>query len=262
MATFRPIESDFLYTTVEGKRRAVLLKSRFDAFNPALLGLGDLARPATRSDAIAAIFALDGLPALCNHMHSHLDAPLFIREFLAWFMQQLKMEMKRQDHIAGAILWSPLPFFVKFVGDGLLVLWDTSQETDVARRNILANARVICANYQTGFLPEIAEQLSDPPPLLRCGLARGTVYSVGDGNDFFGACITMAARLQRLPGITFSFNQRGFNLEDLDKHDWIKKEIIIHRVSIAGFGNDEWIGLLQNEWDALPPEDRKPFQPL
>ena len=38
--------------------------------------------------------------------------------------------------------------------------------------------------------------VSEPPPVLRCGLARGTVFSVGNRSDFVGSCINMAARLQ------------------------------------------------------------------
>jgi hypothetical protein len=108
----------------------------------------------------------------------------------------------------------------------------------------------------------VASQLTELPAVLRCGVARGTVYSVGDGNDFFGACITLAARLQWLSGVTFSFHQRGFNLEGVDRHDWLKREIILTRVAIPGFDRRELIALLKTEWEALSPAQKPQFQPV
>src|SRR4029077_11901818 len=63
------------------------------------------------------------------------------------------------------------------------------------------------------FLSKLRSTMVDPPPVLRCGIARGTVFCVGDGEDYVGSCINMAARLQRLQGISFAFNRRGFDLE-------------------------------------------------
>ena len=103
---------------------------------------------------------------------------------------------------------------VKFMGDGLLVLWDVSRPDENARRNIIITGREICLRYARDFYPQLGSKVSDPPKILRCGLARGTVYSVGNGNDFVGSCINMAARIQKLPGTTFAFNRRGVVIDE------------------------------------------------
>ena len=261
MTPFKPNESDFQEVIVDGKRRKVLSRAKFDAFNASLLGLGDLARAATVTDAVAAVFELEDFPGFCKQTSTDLAMPFFIKEFLTWLMDELKMEMKRKDHGAGVILWSPLPFFVKFTGEGLLVLWDASGESDVARRNIIANALVICGNYRRDFLFRIRGKAPDSPPVLRCALARSTVYSVGEGHDYAGSCILMAARLQRLHGVTFCFDSRGFNLKDADKSDWIRREVIVKQVSSRGIGEDELIGILRSESRALKRDEKKQFKP-
>ena len=262
MKPFKPDDSDFKEAVVDGKRRRVLSRARFDAFNTSLLGLGDLAQSATVMDAVAAVFELEGFPAFCKQSATDLAVPLFLKEFLTWLIEQLKLEMKRKDHEGGVILWSPLPCFVKFTGDGLLALWDTTGESDVARRNVLANVLVICGNYRRDFIFRIRGKVAAPPPVLRCALACGAVYTVGEGEDFVGACLLMAARLHRLHGVTFCFDSRGFNLKDADKSDWIRREVILKRVSSRGIGDDELIGLLRTESRALTRAEKRQFKPL
>jgi hypothetical protein len=132
----------------------------------------------------------------------------------------------------------------------------------VSRRNIIANALVICGNYRRDFLCKIRGRVADPPPALRCALARGMVYSVGEGQDYVGSCLLMAARLLRLHGITFCFDSRGFNLKDAEKSDWIRSEVILKRVSCPGLGDEELIGILRSESRALKWDDKRQFKSL
>jgi len=191
-----------------------------------------------------------------------LTVPLFLSDFLSWLFADICGEMTVFKHKDGALLYCPLPFFVKFMGDGLLILWDVAVVSDVGRRNIIVSALEVCKHYVSNFLPGIRSRTVEPPPVLHCGLARGTVYSVGNGQDFVGSCINMAMRLQKLPGITFAFNRRGFDLEASDVADFFKKRIIIKQVSIRGIGEKELVAVLIQEYDALNSLDRKQFRDL
>src|SRR5207248_701927 len=79
-------------------------------------------------------------------------------------------------------------------------------------RNIVFNLHIICEKYKAQFIPKVNRLVSKPPPSLRCGIARGQIISVGDGNDFVGSCINVASRLQKLSNLTFAISKRGFDL--------------------------------------------------
>jgi hypothetical protein len=102
--------------------------------------------------------------------------------------------------------------------------------------------------------------VTEPPPVLRCGLARGTVFSVGNRNDFVGSCINMASRLQKLPGITFAFNRRGIKTDDADAADFFRHEIVVKRTSVRGIGDKELVCIPAFEFEAMPAEDRARYE--
>ncbi|HEX8652908.1 MAG TPA: hypothetical protein VF708_18985 [Pyrinomonadaceae bacterium] len=260
MTTYKPKSSDYILADVEGKKRKLLSTQACESFNTSLLGVGDLNQSATSTDAIAAVFDLEGFTNFCKQIEPHLSVPLFLSEFLSWLMEQIKKEMINKELQAGALLWCPLPFFVKFMGDGMLVLWDSSEMTDVARRNVIVSLRYVCDRYTRDFLPKIQQKVVEPPGILRCGIARGTVYSVGNGNDFVGSCINMAARIQKLPGATFAFNRRGFDLESSNVAKFFKEKIIVRRVSIRGIGENELIAILKSEFDSMKAPDKKIYR--
>ena len=90
----------------------------------------------------------------------------------------------------------------------LLGLGDITKASESS--DAVAAIREVCRHYVSKFLPTIRQILVDPPSVLRCGLARGTVYPVGNGQDFVGSCINMAARLQKRA--TFAFNRRRLRI--------------------------------------------------
>ena len=116
--------------------------------------------------------------------------------------------------------------------------------------------RHICAKYVNEFLPTLRDKIVEPPPRLRCGLARGTVFSVGNGEDYVGSCINMAARLEKLPGISFCFNRRGF---DLDENFYFA---VVKEVSIRGIGEHELVCVSRKEVEGLSPKDRRFYRDL
>ena len=260
MSTYTIQNSDYVTAEVEGRKWRLLTRAAFERFNPSILGLGELTSAAAATDAIAAVFDLEGFTNFCKQIEPHLSVPVFLRQFLDWMMNQMKAEMLHKEYPEGVSLWGPLPFFVKFMGDGLLVLWNVSRPDENARRNIIVTGREICLRYSSEFYPQLDAQVSDPPAVLRCGLARGTVYSVGNGNDFVGSCINMASRLQKLPGITFAFNRRGIYIDDAAAVDFFKINIVVKKVSVRGIGENELVCVLKNEFDEMSPEDRKHYR--
>jgi hypothetical protein len=242
------------HVKVDGTKRPAITKGAFESFNISVLGLGDVSVPSEATDAVAAVFDLAGFTNFCKQIDPHLSVPHYLNEFLTWLMKQLREEMRQSEEKkkGSVLLWCPMPFFVKFLGDGLLVLWNSEVMNDNARRNVLLQMRHICANYVNEFLPTVRDKIAEPPPRLRCGLARGTVFSVGNGEDYVGSCINMAARLEKLPGISFCFNRRGFDIEDIDFGFVVVKE-----VSIRGIGEHELVCVSRKEAEGLSPEDRK-----
>lgn len=254
--TFTISQGDLARVEIDGQKKRLLTREAFDRFNPSLLGLGALTSEAVSTDSIAAMFDLEGFTTFCKQIEPHLSVPVFLSAFLDWLMNQIKMEMKHKEYPEGIALWGPLPFFIKFMGDGLLVLWDVSRCDDNARRNIIVTAREISLRYAREFFPHIESIVSEPPAVLRCGLARGTVFSVGNRSDFVGSCINMAARLQKLPGTTFAFNRRGINIDDTEAADFFRNEIVVKRTAVRGIGEKELVCIPKFEFTGMSTEDR------
>jgi hypothetical protein len=66
--------------------------------------------------------------------------------------------------------------------------------------------------------------------------------------------------LQKLPGLTFAFDLRGFDPEPhwKDKmQNWLLKS-----VSIRGIGSSELIYIRKEEFDLLTPEDKEHYKDL
>lgn len=265
MPPFVP-SSEYGTVVYKGAQWLSLRKSAFEEFNVAVLGVGDVALPSKPIDAIATVFDLQGFTNFCKQIEPHLSVPHFLNAFLNWLFKQLRQEMRVTDEHEEVVLWSHLPFFVKYLGDGILALWDCKNMNDVTQRNVIVTAKQICQAYSEEFLPTLRAKLVEAPPILRCGIARGTVFSVGNGHDYVGSCINMAARLQKLPGITLCFNRRGFELEILEggpRHAaFFRTKIAVREVSIRGIGDHELVCILRSEAEALSPQDKKTYREL
>jgi class 3 adenylate cyclase len=146
------------------------------------------------------------------------------------------------------------------MGDGLLVLWDVSRPDENARRNIIITGREICLRYTRDFCPLISTKVTEAPTVLRCGLARGTIYSVGNGNDFVGSCINMAARIQKLPGTSFAFNRRGINIDDPTADEFFKSRIAVKKMAVRGIGENELVCILKSEYEAMSEDERAHYR--
>ena len=247
--------------TINGEKTTieVLDNKEFNKFNPQVLGLGDISLRSTQVEAIAAVFDLSGFTHFCTQVDPHLSVPEYLSRFLNWLFNEMKKDFVQKSYPDGKELWADLPFLAKFLGDGVLFLWDCNNMNGVENCNIVISLKNICDNYLNRFYPKIKKVVVDPPNILRCGVARGRVFSVGNGEDYVGPCINIASRLQKFSLLTFCFSRRGFDFDE----DMIKKwasEFVVKSVSIRGIGENELICVLKSEFDNLPKKEKELFR--
>ncbi|MGP8080464.1 MAG: hypothetical protein ACLPVI_08160 [Dehalococcoidales bacterium] len=94
----------------------------------------------------------------------------------------------------------------------------------------------------------------EPPTILRCGIARGSVYSVGNAEDYVGLCINIASRLQKLNSFNFCVSRKGFNFEK-----YMIKEALstysLKSIALRGIENNQLIWCRKKEFNKLPKEE-------
>jgi len=253
MKVFRPSKDAYTLITKDDKKIRVMKNEVFEQFNPTILDLGDIEKPSSTTNAICAVFDLQGFTNFCKQIDPQLSVPSYLSGFLDWIFSTIRAETVEKKMEEGVRLWHDLPFYTKFLGDGLLILWDTTNMGLTAQHNLLISMNSICNIYLSDFLPGMKKKVCDPPNLLRCGITKGTVYSVGDGNDFVGPCINLAGRLQKLPGVRFVFARRGFDPEvrwkDMDS--WVLK-----KVQIRGMENEELIYIRKENFKKMTVDDK------
>lgn len=250
-------ETDCLKTEKEGKKIILVKKEKWEKFKSDILGLGVIGRQASPRDVICAFFDLEGFTKFCNRADSGEVIPVFLNPYLNWFFEQIREKTKFKEYDEGIATYHDLPFLIKFLGDGLMVLWDVTDSEVKDLRNIILSALEITENYQNGFFPKIKLEVGSPPANLRCGIAKGTVYSIGngDGQDYVGTCINLASRLQKLhlPGIRFAFSSIGIPKEAFSPSE---NRFIKCSVDIRGIGENV-IFILKREYDNLDKAQRK-----
>jgi hypothetical protein len=116
-------------------------------------------------------------------------------------------------------------------------------------------------NYKHEFYPHMTMVVNKPPSVLRCGLARGKVFSIGDGRDYVGHCINNASRLSHMGPLSFAFPHRGFQVREHMPAEYFR--IFIPKyVSIRGVGDNELIWLVKAEFDSLPEKTKEQYRNL
>ncbi|HJR06052.1 MAG TPA: hypothetical protein VJ842_02050 [Pyrinomonadaceae bacterium] len=238
----------------------VLSKGDYNSFNPTALGLGNISQDGTYVQAIACFYDLEGFTSFSNQVDSHLVVPEFLKRFVDWLFQSLRESFKASESNEKVKIWGSLPFYTKFLGDGILFLWDTDYSTGIhGMSNTINLLHKICLRYQSEFLPEIRKHVSKPPSKLRCGVARGQIISIGDGNDYVGSCINIASRLQKLSKLTFAISRRGLDLHNVSGHKYWQN-FILKKVELRGIGDEELIYIRKVEFDELSSKERKIFK--
>jgi hypothetical protein len=258
MAKFITEPSDYHYlTTTDGTETINLIsKPKFDSFNEHILGLGKIDVESVQVNAISVLFDLEGFTNFCKQIDPQLAVPEYLSEFLKWLFSQIRTELLEKTYAEGYSIYAGLPFFAKFMGDGILFLWDTHDINETTINNIVVSMYQICDNYRAKFLKQISKKVASPPSKLRCGIARGAIYSVGNGNDYVGPCINMSARLQKLNSLSFCFSRRGINPE---ANESLNKLIITKKTDIRGIGSEELVCVVKKEFDKLAKIEKDKF---
>ncbi|HJR09308.1 MAG TPA: hypothetical protein VJ842_18760 [Pyrinomonadaceae bacterium] len=234
-------------------------KSDYKTFNSSVLGLGDVSKDGKYIQALAAFYDLEGFTSFSNQVDSHLVIPEFLKRFIEWLFTTLAEVFKEGESEDRVRVVGSLPFFSKFLGDGILFLWDTDYSGNQnGIKNIILRLHRITALYTQKFLPEVRKHVSKPPHKLRCGIARGQVISIGDGNDYVGSCINIAARLQKLSHLTFAVSRRGFDLSGEEQK--FLKSLILKKVELRGIGSEELVYIKEDEYQGLRTSERKFFK--
>lgn len=232
-------------------------RRKFQSFNPKVLGLGDISVRTKQTDALAVVFDLADFTKFCRQVDPHLSMPDYLNRFLNWLFKIIREELVQRSFRQGKYLYAGLPFFAKFLGDGVLFLWDTSSMDIDEICNAVITMRNICMRYSKEFVPEIEKDISDVPPALRCGVARGIVCSVGNGEDFVGPCINIASRLQKLSKLQICFSRRGLDFEQ-GMQEKVAAHYVVKSVVIRGIGDRELVCVRKVEFENL----RKPEKAL
>ena len=235
-----------------------LTNEQFDAFSPQVLGLGDINSRSEQINAIAAVFDLAGFTNFCGQVDPHLAVPEYLSRFLDWLFSETKNGLVNEADAEETMLWAGLPFLAKFLGDGVLFLWDTADMGGAETCNVVTTLWEICENYVLEFYPQIKRVVTKPPEFLRCGISRGTVLSVGNGEDYVGPCINVAARLQKLSSLRFCVSRRGFDLEKDMPEDTAMK-YLLKSVSLRGIGEEELIWVRADQFSELTDDEKVVF---
>lgn len=254
MSTF---QTKIIEIQKNGKPFTIIEKNNFESFTEEILGLGKIDIKSDTVNALSVMFDLDGFTNFCKQIDPHLAVPEYLNEFLKWIFKEIRVELTNSKHPEGYEAWATLPFLSKFLGDGILFLWNTDSMSDDEIQNIVISMHEICQKYRGEFLPSISSKIISPPSKLRCGIARGAIYSVGNGNDFVGPCINVSARLQKLNSLSFSFSRRGINPSDMSAN--YSKLFVVKKVDIKGIGSEELVCILKSEFDKLEKVDKSKF---
>lgn len=225
----------------------VLARWEFESLNHYVLGLGDISLEGRYRQALVAFFDLEKFTNFCNRPHADVTVPDFLNIYLEWLMTQLREGIKHGENDMTVGIFGALPFYIKFLGDGMLVFWDTEQ---IQGAGGVMNTIYICAKitrkYKSEFVKFAQGHYGEVPQVLRCGIAKGRVITLGNGNDFVGGCINIAARLQKVDNHTFAVHQSGIDVGKYPKHA-LAKILVPKKVNLRGIGDNQPVWVLKDE---------------
>jgi class 3 adenylate cyclase len=228
--------------------------SELSKFTPKLLGLDEVGMKRKSVSAIAVVFDLEGFTDFCSQTEAEPAIPTFLHPFLKWIFKEISdRALAEHPRERGIVRISyPLPFFVKFLGDGFLLLWNAEIISEVQQGNLIVDIRSITDKYKWDFLQSMRSRVNRVPTRLRAGIARGRVVPIGRSDDFVGPCINIASRLQKLNGLTFAVWQNGLHLN----FPWLTTK----RIPLRGVSKGELVYVVEEELKRLPAKKRNQFK--
>jgi len=240
-----------LQETDSKHKHLTLSLKELQKFNSGMLDIGSPSASNTSINSMAVFLDMEGFTSFCSQIDSQLVVPSYLNNFHSWLFSELSARFVKEITESGATLWGKFPFFAKFLGDGILMLWETDGLGPASLGNIVVNLFKVCQAFSSEFVPQIECDYVRPPLHLRCGIARGEVISIGGGKDFVGSCINMASRLQQVSQMTFAFARKGFDPKACFSDNW-QTQFTLCKTDIRGIGKDELVFFLRKEVDNLP----------
>jgi class 3 adenylate cyclase len=251
--------------------RGIISASVFNDFSHSLLGIGDLNIPSKRVNALVAILDLQDFTAFSQQEDPELAVQPFLNELVVWFFKKLKelalIEQKNQlvyCHI-------PLPIYAKFLGDGFMLIWDLNLESiqqkcketghnwEIETQRYIGNILNILFDIKNLYKNELAKKLRleyrKVPKKLRCGVARGSIYSIGGGKDYVGPCINKAARLANYPPLSMLVSTKGISIER-SSSEKLTKFFVRATMDLKGIGK-EYVYINRYEYGHLPEKEKE-----
>jgi hypothetical protein len=134
-----------------GGKSAFLSTDEFQAFDESIIGLGDLSQGRNLPESLVAVFDLEGFTRFAVQPDPHIVVPPFLRAFLRWLVHCIRDGATHAKSDGKTFLWCPLPIYMKFLGDGLLVIWDVERIPDNIRENIVSTLVDAVNKYQSEF---------------------------------------------------------------------------------------------------------------
>jgi len=254
MGLFKFSKNAYIDKKIDNNNIKVVKKEEWEKFNSLVLGYGDISKKSEVKSVLCSIFDLEGFTNFCKQIDPQLAVPIFLNKYLEWFFKMIKNETMQEEYEDGVSTWHDLPFLIKFMGDGLLVLWDISETSVNKQMNIIVSCNCITEKYISDFLPSIGKEVVDPPKKLRCGITKGNVFSIGNGDDYVGPCINFSSRLQKLPGVSVVFSNRGL---DITANKSLNKNYILKKIEVRGIGNSELICIKKEEFEQMSDKDKE-----
>jgi hypothetical protein len=114
-----------------------LRKTDFEKFGADVIRLTDITKNKKTFEGLAVILDLQDFTIFCDQRDPQHQVPRFLGLFIRWLFQRIRTELFDRNDGDEVVLWSHLPIFSKFLGDGVLLIWDVSDVSLEARRNIV-----------------------------------------------------------------------------------------------------------------------------
>ncbi len=207
--------------------------------------------PTQQIEAIVAVFDLAGFTSFCSQAHPATDIPTFLNDFLMWLFKKIEQGNAADDGITIEPLWKEPPLFAKFLGDGVLLLWDAGNMVDQQIAKLITILLDVCDTYCSEFYKKAGGYIKNPPQSLRCRIARGSVFSVNNGRDYVGHCINIATHLQEYKGFSFGIVSEGFNTtESLEAS--LRTQLVSLSLPVRRIRTNEPVWVLRREVESLP----------
>ena len=186
-------------------------------------------------NGIALIFDLEGFSKFFNQPDVHEYMPAYLNNVTRAVEVMIfgGEEFWKPDNKENLVPLDKLPIHRKFLGDGMLYIWASSNDSDKFDNQLV---RMLCNrlwNLKNDF-KEINISCTDSVPVyelpskIRFGIGRGTIYELSVQNstskEYLGFCINLASRLQGYcPHLGFMASARlGLSQAVINKHGYIR----------------------------------------